>query len=349
MMFSPLFQRLTGSFKRQEESRPSQRPPRGRRAARPRGFVPELTVLEDRSLPTVAHGHLHHLIRHHAPAFKAAEQQLPFKEHLTVVAVSPTGVITYEGRATYFGRVTAALSPDNTFVKLAANGDAAFGYVTHQTDTTGTVTFTGGTGRFQGISGTEAYVISVNPETGATTVDIEGTVSFAHSSRKKNEHTHIVPFHVNGGGNAPGGLPLFAGGTGPHDATGHGSLLGNYTGNGVFTQEGFTSATTGTFHGTFVFVAANGDRLAMRYGATAPGQFTIMPMADGKVVVQFVAVFTPVPEESTGRFATVTGGGFLMVATTEPFVPTPNEQGYAAPFHYTWEGHGALEFGKGDD
>src|SRR5262249_46191673 len=177
----------------------------------------QLTVLEDRSLPSVAHGHLHHLIRHHAHAFKAAEQQLPFKEHLTVVSVSPTGVITYEGRATYFGRVTATLSPDNTFIKLAANGDAAMGYVTHQTDTTGTVTFTGGTGRFQGISGTEPYVISVDPETGATTVDINGTVSLLHSGGKKHEDTRTLPFHVNGGGNAPSGIPLFAGGTAPHD------------------------------------------------------------------------------------------------------------------------------------
>src|SRR5262249_55698268 len=102
----------------------------------------------------------------------------------------------------------------------------------------------------------------------------------------------------------------------------------------------------GRFQGSFGLVAESGDRLAMRYGATTPGQFTIMPMADGKVIVQFVAVFTPVPEESTGRFARVTGGGFIMVATTEPFVPAPNAQGYTAPFHYTWEGHGALEFGE---
>src|SRR5262249_56339191 len=126
-------------------------------------------------------------------------------------------------------------------------------------------------------------------------------------------------------------------------------LLGPYSGDGVFTLEGFTSATSGTFRGTFVFVAANGDRLAMRYGATTPGQFTIMPMADGNVVVQFVAVFTPVPEESTGRFTKVTGGGFIMVATTEPFAPAPNAQGYTVPFRYTWEGHGALQFAKGDD
>src|SRR5438067_1590868 len=83
-------------------------------------------------------------------AIAAAEHQVPFKEHLTVVAVSSTGVISYEGKATHFGRVTAVLNPDNTFIKTAANGDTAFGYVTPASATTGTLTFTGGTGRFEG-------------------------------------------------------------------------------------------------------------------------------------------------------------------------------------------------------
>jgi hypothetical protein len=96
-----------------------------------------------------------------------------------------------------------------------------------------------------------------------------------------------------------------------------------------------------------VFVAANGDRLAFKYGAATPGTFTVMPAGDGKVVVQFVAVFTPVPQESTGRFAQVTGGSFTMIATTEPFVLQPNERGYTAPFRYTCMGEGWLEFGKG--
>jgi hypothetical protein len=61
----------------------------------------------------------------------------------------------------------------------------------------------------------------------------------------------------------------------------------------------------------------------------------------------FVAEFTPDPQHSTGRFADVTGGSFLMVATTEPFVPVPNAQGYTPPFAYTWVGEGTLEFSKG--
>ncbi|HKB41706.1 MAG TPA: hypothetical protein VKD72_35100, partial [Gemmataceae bacterium] len=65
------------------------------------------------------------------------------------------------------------------------------------------------------------------------------------------------------------------------------------------------------------------------------------------LTVQFVAEFTPDPEASTGRFARVTGGSFIMTATTEPFVLQPNEQGYTGPFHYTWAGEGTIEFSTG--
>src|SRR5262249_39431175 len=106
---------------------------------------------------------------------------------------------------------------------------------------------------------------------------------------------------------------------------------------------------TGTFRGSFVFVAANGDRLAMDYGADPanPGRFTVAPAGGGKVGVTFVGGFNPDPGVSTGPFASVTGGSFVMVATTEAFDPTPNAQGYTAPFHYTWEGQGRLEFANG--
>ena len=43
---------------RHEASRLRQQTPRGRRSAPPPRFVPQLTVLEDRSLPSVAHGPL---------------------------------------------------------------------------------------------------------------------------------------------------------------------------------------------------------------------------------------------------------------------------------------------------
>jgi hypothetical protein len=35
-----------------------------------------------------------------------------------------------------------------------------------------------------------------------------------------------------------------------------------------------------------------------------------------------------------------------MVATTEPFLLQPNDQGYTAPFACTWAGDGWLESGK---
>ena len=49
--------------------------------AAPRRFVPGFTALEDRSLPS----------------------GVPLQETLTVVGVSPTGVVHYEGQASHFG------------------------------------------------------------------------------------------------------------------------------------------------------------------------------------------------------------------------------------------------------
>jgi hypothetical protein len=172
-----------------------------------------------------------------------------------------------------------------------------------------------------------------------------------HARVAEQGDTHTVAFRVSGGGTAPNGLPLFPGGTAPHNATGTGTELGRYTGDeGHFELLSIDPATgTGTFRGSFVFVAANGDRLAMDYGADPanPGRFTLTPAVGGKVVVTFVAVFTPDPALSTGRFARVTGGSFVMVATTEPFDPTPNAQGYTVPFAYTWSGAGSLTFSNG--
>jgi hypothetical protein len=154
--------------------------------------------------------------------------------------------------------------------------------------------------------------------------------------------TQTVPFEVAGSGAAPQGLPLFPGGVAAHTSSGLSNLHGSYSGNGSFTLLSFTSAATGTFQGNFDFVAGDGDQLACNYGAGSPGTFTITPADSGKVIVQFLAVFTPIPSECTGRFADVTGGGFTMVAVTEPFDPTPNAQGYTMPFRYSWEGQGML-------
>jgi hypothetical protein len=201
-------------------------------------------------------------------AITAAQHQVLFKETLTVVSVSTTGVFTYEGNATHFGHVTAVSYPDNTFVKTAANGDSVFGYLTPASPTTGTITFTGGTGRFVRAMGTASYVISTDTKTGATNIDIVGFISYPSGGQEAGEaapaaanaDTRAVPFKVTGGGTAPLGLPVFPGGTAPHNATGTATHLGNYSGNeGEFELLSFDPVTgTGTFRGSFVFVAANG-------------------------------------------------------------------------------------------
>jgi hypothetical protein len=156
---------------------------------------------------------------------------------------------------------------------------------------------------------------------------------------------------VTGGGPAPDGLPLVPGTSAPHFATGTATHLGNYTGQGTFTLGSLsispTGAVTGTFQGTYVFVAANGDKLAVKYGdgfsGTFTGQFT-----DPTTVanVQFVAVFTPDPANSTGRFANVVGGSFNMIANASSVSLISNVPGYTAPFNYTWSGEGTLQFSK---
>jgi hypothetical protein len=163
----------------------------------------------------------------------------------------------------------------------------------------------------------------------------------------------VKPFKVTGGGTAPDGLPLFVGAPpAPHNATGNATHLGKYTGDeGMFTLLSFDPDTlSGTFEGSFVFVAANGDRLKCNYRGNpdipGTGTFSGSPTADGMVVVTFIQEFVPVPAESTGKFATVTGGSFIMIATSEAFSPE-SVDGYTVPFAYTWVGEGTLMFGKG--
>ncbi len=164
-----------------------------------------------------------------------------------------------------------------------------------------------------------------------------------------NAATHTVAFKISGSGSAPAGLPEFAGGTGPHNATGNATELGKYTGNGTFQLLSLNQTLTGgTFEGVFTFVAANGDQLAMNYGAdpSSPGQFALLPAGNGQVYAVFVAEFTPNPALSTGRFADAIGGGFTMVATSTPFSFTST--GFTTPFDYSWVGEGSLVFSNGN-
>jgi hypothetical protein len=153
-----------------------------------------------------------------------------------------------------------------------------------------------------------------------------------------------APFEVYGKGAGPQGLPLFPGGMAPHDSAGVISLLGDFTGkysgNGMFTNLGFTSPVTGLFQGMFDFVAHNGDQLPCNYGTATPGTFSIYPADNGLVIVQFIAIFTPITSQTTGRFSNILDGSFTMIATSDPFDPTPNAQGYTGPLTYSWVGAG---------
>ena len=87
-----------------------------------------------------------------------------------------------------------------------------------------------------------------------------------------------VPFKISGGGPAPDGLSLF-GAPSPHEATGTATHLGKYSGEGHAIVDDFPTAND--FHGSFVFVAANGDKL----GCTYKGTYELSGAIDETVVV----------------------------------------------------------------
>jgi hypothetical protein len=178
------------------------------------------------------------------------------------------------------------------------------------------------------------------------------TQAAADAMAAVNAATHTAAFKISGSGCAPGGLPEIPGNTGPHTATGNATELGKYTGSGLFKLLTLNSTLTGgTFEGAFTFVAANGDQLAMNYGAdpSSPGQFALLPTGQPyQVVAVFVAEFTPNPALSTGRFADAIGGGFTMVAVSEPFSLVFTPPFYSTPFAYSWAGEGSLVFSNGN-
>lgn len=157
------------------------------------------------------------------------------------------------------------------------------------------------------------------------------------------------PFRITGGGSAPNGLPLVPGVTTTFSATGNATKLGKYEGDGTLTlgslEISAAGEVSGTFQGTFVFVAANGDRLAVTYGDGLTGTLTGQLSADGLSVenVEFDAFFLPDPANSTGRFERVIGGGWRMIANADPLSLVGGAPGFTAPFDYTWSGVGTLE------
>jgi hypothetical protein len=174
-------------------------------------------------------------------------------------------------------------------------------------------------------------------------------VAFAFASGEDRAQAQVKPFKINGGGLAPDGLSLIPGVPAFHNATGQATELGRYSGAGFFTILDYTGPLTAEFSSApyFVFTAANGDNLVCTYGVSSPGEVTLTPHSDGSVTAVFVAEFNPVPALCTGRFAKLTGGGFLMIAKSSPFFLL-FDQFKSTPFTYTWEGVGTLEYGKGN-
>jgi len=177
-------------------------------------------------------------------------------------------------------------------------------------------------------------------------------VTFALALGQGQADAQVKSFKITGSGVAPSGLSLIPGVPAPHVSTGQATELGNHTGAGFFTILGYTSPLTAEFSSapTYVFTAANGDELAVTYGdvnngALSPGEVTLTPNSDGSFSAEFVAEFNPVPSLCTGRFAKVTGGGWLMFAKSSPFFITGAT---TTPFLYTWEGEGTLTFQKGN-
>ncbi|MGH7134673.1 MAG: hypothetical protein ACREHD_02975 [Pirellulales bacterium] len=127
----------------------------------------------------------------------------------------------------------------------------------------------------------------------------------------------------------------------PHNATGNATELGEYSAEGFFQVDEFTSPLEADFSSSApcVFIAANGDQIQFDYAGTVQ----LFPEDDGTFTAVFTATFTPVltPGANTGRFTKVIGGSFVMVATSAPFTfGEPNVP-------YTWEGDGSLEFREG--
>jgi hypothetical protein len=174
--------------------------------------------------------------------------------------------------------------------------------------------------------------------------------TFALAFAQTRAQAQVKPLKITGGGLAPDGIALAPGTPAPHWAVGTATELGKYYGSGFFQILDYTSLVTAEFSSApeFVFTAANGDELAMTYGvvgngAKQPGQVTLFPAADGSFTAVFVAEFNPVPADSTGRFANVTGGSLIMTAISEPFFITGPT---TTPFAYTWSGEGTLTFKK---
>lgn len=158
-----------------------------------------------------------------------------------------------------------------------------------------------------------------------------------------------VPFPVTGTGYSPG-VPLVTGETAPYEFSGFSSLLGNYTGTGVFEMGEFLDPATGTFQVDFEFVAENGDILTvdskLNPNPDALNTFTLTPPdVNGNVTARFEAEFFVDTSRSTGSFAEAIGGSIVLVAESSPFSPiTDPVTGLTGEFTMVWGGEGIVGF-----
>ncbi len=151
-------------------------------------------------------------------------------------------------------------------------------------------------------------------------------------------HAQVEPFKVSGSGIVDF-IPLAEGLSAPHDADGTATHLGRYHAEGLVRLDHFTGPTTAEFSSAVpvVFTAPNGDELHFDYAGTVE----LIPLAGGLSMTVWGAEFTPATG-STGRFAKVVGGSFIMTAVTAPFALGDTDIAYA------WEGSGTLEFRRGN-
>lgn len=172
---------------------------------------------------------------------------------------------------------------------------------------------------------------------------------FGGEIRSESFEQKARPFQISGLGFATDGLPLVPGLTASFSSTGTATGLGKYTGNGTFTLGSLaidaSGAVSGTFQGTFVFVAANGDQLAVVFGDGFSGTFKGQLSADGASVedIEFDAIFSPDPDNSSGRYLDVVGGGWRMIAEADSVGLIPGSP-VSATFDFSWSGVGTLEF-----
>ena len=114
---------------------------------------------------------------------------------ITDEAGNPIGAIpTGSGTATHLGRWTVAgnvqYTPDNGVIRssgtatiTAANGDKLYVQINGILDLVagmdqGVFHFVGGTGRFEGVSGSAKFVVTLNPLTGGFELTCVGTINY---------------------------------------------------------------------------------------------------------------------------------------------------------------------------